>query len=72
MKQETEKEKVGLGITGWLGKRELRREPLTIDDWEEVYRCYLTFQHHLKLIVLQARARKQREANHAHEGDRNV
>ena len=60
MIKANDKDAVGIGITGWLGKRELRREPLTTDDWEEVYRCYLTFQHHLKLIVLKARARKQK------------
>lgn len=39
------------------GHMKLAKEPLTEEDWAEVLRTYLAFQHHLKLVVLNARKR---------------
>jgi hypothetical protein len=40
-----------------LSHRPLSQEPLTVSDWEEVYRATLAYQHHLKLIAMNARKR---------------
>ena len=45
---------VGLGDLT-LGHRELADEPLTVEDWAEIHRVYLAFQHHVRLVVLKAR-----------------
>jgi hypothetical protein len=59
---EVIKHKIGtdreLGIGNLcMGHKRLAEEPLTEEDWAEVLRTYLAFQHHLKLIVLNARKR---------------
>lgn len=41
-----------------LGHNPLVNEPLTEQDWEEIWRAYVAFQHHLRLIVLKARKRQ--------------
>ena len=41
-----------------IGHRPLVEEPLTKDDWAEVYHAFKAFQYHLRLIVLRARKRK--------------
>jgi len=43
-----------------LGHMPLIDEPLTDEDWGEVWRAYVAFQHQLRMIVLKVR---QREAN---------
>lgn len=43
-----------------IGHMPLAKEPLTEEDWAEVRRTYMAFQHHLKLIVLEARKRLER------------
>lgn len=40
-----------------IANKPLAKEPLTEEDWAEVLRTYLAFQHHLKLLVLNARKR---------------
>jgi hypothetical protein len=50
--------KLGIGNLV-LGHKKLVDEPLNTDDWGEVYRTMLAFQHHLKLIVLNARMRNK-------------
>ncbi len=42
-----------------MGRMPLAKEPLNEEDWAEVLRTYLAFQHHLKLIVLNARKRQE-------------
>lgn len=42
-----------------LGRRNLCREPLTVEDWRQVNDALMAFQFQLKLIV--ARARKRQE-----------
>ncbi len=56
MNMEDERKAVGMGEL-CLGKRPLSKEPLTKEDWAEVRRAYLAFQHHMKLIVMEARKR---------------
>jgi hypothetical protein len=46
-----------------IGHKPLAKEPLTEEDWGEVLRGYLAFQHHLKLLVLNARKRIELEPN---------
>jgi hypothetical protein len=47
---------LGLGdIT--MHHRKLQDEPLSAEDWAEVYRATLAYQFHLSLIVARARAR---------------
>ena len=55
MKINTARE-LGIG-NRCLGYMPLAKEPLTKEDWAEVHRAYMAFQHHLKLIVLEARKR---------------
>ena len=43
-----------------LGHNPLVDEPLTEDDWDEVWRAYVSFQHHLRMIVLKARKRSEK------------
>jgi hypothetical protein len=43
-----------------LGHMPLAKEHLTEEDWAEVRRAYMAFQHHIKLIVLEARKRLER------------
>ena len=53
LKLKTDRE-LGIGNL-CLGHMPLAKEPLTEEDWAEVRRAYMAFQHHLKLIVLEAR-----------------
>ena len=55
LKLKTDRE-LGIGNL-CLGHKPLSIEPLTEEDWAEVRRAYMAFQHHLKLIVLEARKR---------------
>jgi hypothetical protein len=48
---------LGLGdIT--MHHRKLSEEPLSKEDWAEVYRATLAYQFHLQIITARARARK--------------
>ena len=50
-------DEIGLGNLA-LGHRPLVNEPLSVDDWREVYDALRAFQHHMRLIVFRARERK--------------
>lgn len=49
-----EANELGIGHTV-MGHRPLADEPLTAEQWGEVYRAYLAFQAHVRFIVLEAR-----------------
>ena len=51
-----------------LGHMPLAKEPLTEEDWAEVRRAYMAFQHHLKLIVLEARKKLETHGKGSPEG----
>jgi hypothetical protein len=55
-----EADKLGIGNLA-LGHRWLVNEPLNKEDWAEVHRATLAYQHQIKLIVLNARMREQNE-----------
>lgn len=59
MKLSDAAKSVGIGSLV-IGHRQLAKEPLTEDDWAEVHRAYLAFQHHVRLIVIQARKRAEK------------
>ncbi|MFA5300613.1 MAG: hypothetical protein WC389_20695 [Lutibacter sp.] len=52
--------KLGIGNI-CLGHKKLVDEPLNAEDWAEVHRATLAYQHQIKLIVLNARMRTQNE-----------
>lgn len=57
--KDIEQIKAHLKDVAYLGHFPLIKESLTEDDWGEVWRAYVAFQHQLRLIVLKVRRRSK-------------